>query len=205
MSITITKIPMIHYIAYALVIGAIALVTRYALGYVHPLSEILMFFVPILAGMGLSVMRWELRRALWGLGVSAIIIGAYVLVFCVFVRPGVDVGAILGSYAPAGLVGIAVQMFVIALTEEVFFRGYLLQRIGMTITGVVIVSALFALGHFVVAFFGASWGAGASIVTLLTFFPSLVMGYMYLRSRNLWPPIIFHFLANMVYVSTGGF
>jgi membrane protease YdiL (CAAX protease family) len=38
---------------------------------------------------------------------------------------------------------------------------------------------------------------------ILTFFPSLVMGYLYTTTETLWASIIFHFLANLVYISVG--
>jgi membrane protease YdiL (CAAX protease family) len=36
---------------------------------------------------------------------------------------------------------------------------------------------------------------------MLTFFPSLVMGYLYRVTGTLWASIIFHFLANIVHIA----
>jgi len=38
------------------------------------------------------------------------------------------------------------------------------------------------------------------IYSVMTFFPSLVMGFLYMRTSNVLPSIIFHFFANIVYL-----
>ena len=87
------------------------------------------------------------------------------------------------------------QLFGAAVPEEVYFRGFLQERLGNTLISVVIVSILFSLMHVPrVIFYG-------DVYSPLTFFPSLVMGFLYLRTSNVVPPTIFHVAANTVFLS----
>jgi len=98
---------------------------------------------------------------------------------------------------------VLTQLLLVALPEEVFFRGYLQYKLGNDIKGIVIVSLLFALGHFVTLCIGGGHNIAVCSQAVLTFFPSLVMGYLYFRTETLWASILFHFLANVVYISVG--
>jgi membrane protease YdiL (CAAX protease family) len=92
------------------------------------------------------------------------------------------------------------QVVVIALPEELFFRGYLQARLearwpprrrvlGASVGwALVAASLLFALGHFLVDFNGQR---------LSVFFPALVFGWMRARSGSLAPGIAFHALCNL--------
>ncbi len=95
------------------------------------------------------------------------------------------------------------QFFYVAVAEELFFRGYLqgtLLRIveGSTSSGrrfwngmTVLVSAiLFALAH---------WLVLGTPIAVLTFFPGLALGWLFLQTRSLLAPILFHGLANTFY------
>jgi len=93
------------------------------------------------------------------------------------------------------------QVVVIALPEELFFRGYLLGRLqaiwpprrrflGAPVgLALVASSLLFALGHLLVDFNGQR---------LAVFFPALAFGWMRVRSRSLAPGILFHALCNLL-------
>ena len=95
------------------------------------------------------------------------------------------------------------QLLYVAMSEELFFRGYLLGQLlelGTRInhrwrlifsTGCVIISAgAFALAHMILQ---------GTIVSGLTFFPGLIFGSLFLKTRSLLAPILFHTLANMFY------
>ncbi|GAB4536028.1 MAG: hypothetical protein Fur0020_03770 [Thermodesulfovibrionia bacterium] len=84
------------------------------------------------------------------------------------------------------------HLFIISLPEEVYFRGFLQEGIGNNLKGIIIVSLLFSFIHLPKLFFDND------ITSALTFFPSLIMGYLYMRSRNVLPSVIFHFSANMI-------
>jgi uncharacterized protein len=95
---------------------------------------------------------------------------------------------------------VASQVLVVALPEEVFFRGYLLGHLtrrwpggrrlaGAPVGAALLLSALlFALGHFLVDF---------NPQRLAVFFPGLVFGWMRLRSGSLLPGIAYHALCNL--------
>jgi len=87
------------------------------------------------------------------------------------------------------------QLAGVALPEEVYFRGFLQERMGNTPKAVVAVSALFAFTHLPQLIFYSD------LSSVLTFFPSLVMGFLYMKTTNVIPSIIFHFGANIVFLS----
>jgi hypothetical protein len=130
-------------------------------------------------------LRFSRRDILTGIIVSALVL----LPFCCsvslmgrrFVLP--PMGTVLFQLAGA------------ALPEEVYFRGFLQERLGNTPGAVVLVSALFALTHLPQLIFYLD------ISSLLTFFPSLVMGFLYMRTANVITPTLFHFCANIVFLS----
>jgi membrane protease YdiL (CAAX protease family) len=80
-----------------------------------------------------------------------------------------------------------------ALIEEVTYRGIiqmaLIDKIGV-FKGLPLTSILFALSH--IQYYSAPLG-------LLPFFlGSILLGYLYLRKRNLSSPVIYHFLHNFI-------
>jgi len=92
------------------------------------------------------------------------------------------------------------QLLVIALPEEAFYRGYLQTslerelrakvsvfgaRIGW---GVVLTSAIFAVGHLFTELNPAR---------LAVFFPSLVFGFLRVRSKGIGASVAFHAMCNL--------
>ncbi len=73
----------------------------------------------------------------------------------------------------------------IAFLEEAFFRGFLMQRFNN-----LAVSFMFAFAHVV---YQGTLGAA------LTFFPSLIFGYLYQRSGSILAPALTHFSFNLFY------
>ena len=102
---------------------------------------------------------------------------------------------------PAGFALLALsQVLVVALPEEVFFRGYLMSRLeerwpsrhrflGASVGWPLLVSSLlFGLGHFLVDFQPAR---------LAVMVPALVFGWMRQRTGSLAPAAVFHALCNL--------
>jgi membrane protease YdiL (CAAX protease family) len=95
----------------------------------------------------------------------------------------------------------AAQLIVIALPEELFFRGYLQTRLeqawpprwrlfGAPVGGeLVVTAALFGLGHFLVSF---------EPQMLTRFFPGLIFGWMFARTRSILAGTIFHAACNLL-------
>ena len=86
------------------------------------------------------------------------------------------------------------QLAGVAFPEEVYFRGFLQEKLGNTIRGLLVVSFLFSLMHL------PQFILYRDPYALLTFFPSLVMGFLYLRTSNILPSMIFHFLSNALFL-----
>jgi membrane protease YdiL (CAAX protease family) len=91
------------------------------------------------------------------------------------------------------------QFLAVAFPEEFFFRGFVQERIGNNKKGIVITSLLFAGAHLPLSI------SSGIFIPLLSFFPSLLMGWLYMRTSNILPCVIFHFLANLTFISFGGF
>jgi uncharacterized protein len=92
------------------------------------------------------------------------------------------------------------QLLVIALPEEAFYRGYLQSALDEVWTprlrwlgaelgpGLLVTSALFALGHLCTEF---------NVARLAVFFPALAFGFLRARTRGVGAGIIFHALCNL--------
>lgn len=99
------------------------------------------------------------------------------------------------------LLAIAIEVFAIAMPEEVFHRGYLMSALeerwvprakilGVPLgLGAVLASLMFAVGHLV---------GMAEVARLATFFPALVFSWLFRRSGSLWAPALFHAASNLL-------
>jgi membrane protease YdiL (CAAX protease family) len=99
------------------------------------------------------------------------------------------------------LLAVAIEVFAIAMPEEVFHRGYLMSALeerfvprrrilGVPLgLGAVLASLLFAVGHLV---------GMAELARLATFFPALVFSWLWRRSGSLWAPALFHAGSNLL-------
>jgi membrane protease YdiL (CAAX protease family) len=164
--------------------------------YVTTIAAALMLF-PILLKADGGFFRSSLRGIFVGLVVSAILLSFYASVIFFF-------GLYSGQQLVINTLPVAfmlTQLLMVALPEEVFFRGYLQNKLGNNIKGVIIVSLLFALGHFITLCLAGGHNIAICSQAVLTFFPSLVMGYLYLKTKTLWASIIFHFFANIVHIA----
>jgi membrane protease YdiL (CAAX protease family) len=129
----------------------------------------------------------------------AMLMGLWLLKFCGFELP---LRPVL-SQNHKWTCWIFYQFMYVAVAEEVFFRGYLQSNI-LTLTGtikrqgrwlqswisIVLSAACFAVAHIIVQ---------GQIISGLTFLPGLVLGWLFVRTRSLLAPILFHGLANTCY------
>jgi len=138
---------------------------------------VVMVMFPILVGHKVKL-KFSVRDLFFGIGVSVVVLVPYYLVLGGTIRT-------LSVYL------VIYQLFSISFPEEFFFRGFLQDSLGRTYTSVLLVSLLFTLAHVPRAFFFHEW------ILLLCFFPSLVMGWLYLKTDNILPGTLFHFLANL--------
>ncbi len=145
------------------------------------LLPITMLLFPLFIGHRVKI-RLSLKDLSIGLGISIVILLPYYLI------SGGDINKISLYYFFS-------QLLIISLPEEFFFRGFLQDSIGRNFKAVLLASSLFSLAHLPKAMFTNDW------VSLLSFFPSIVMGWLYMKTNNILPGTIFHLLANLAYKS----
>jgi membrane protease YdiL (CAAX protease family) len=145
----------------------------------YSLLPVLMLTFPIIFRHTIRL-KFNLKDFFTGLTVSVILLLPYYLLF------GGNGREITGYFLIFQLIGAA-------FPEEFFFRGFLQDSIGRNIKAVIFVSILFSLAHLPKAVFTDEW------MSLLSFFPSLAMGWLYMRTGNILPGTVFHFLANLAY------
>ena len=127
----------------------------------------------------------------------ALLAGAGAIAFLLFVRLPLppSISPYHGTF-PLTAAMAAHHLLLVALPEEVFFRGYLydaFEEAGRE--PVVPVALLFAIGHFAIA---------PSPFRLLTFFPGLLLGWGRKKSGNVYVPTAVHFLYNLFPSVIGG-
>jgi membrane protease YdiL (CAAX protease family) len=95
-----------------------------------------------------------------------------------------------------------------AMAEEVFFRGCVqsnIMRLADPVigkqprlkewAGIGVYAACFAAAHVIIQ---------GRIVSVLTFLPGVVLGCLFIRTKSLLAPILFHGSVNVCYVVTMG-
>jgi membrane protease YdiL (CAAX protease family) len=143
------------------------------------LLPLLMLIFPFVVGHGVKL-TFSLQDVSLGLVVSLIVLIPYYLLFG-------------GAGRTITLYTVVFQLLSISFPEEFFFRGFLQDSIGKDFRAVFLASLFFSLAHLPKAIFMGEW------VSLLSFFPSLIMGWLYMKTNNILPGVIFHFLANLIY------
>ncbi|MBF0345863.1 MAG: CPBP family intramembrane metalloprotease [Nitrospirae bacterium] len=152
-------------------------------------SVSLFFIIPVVL---IAVPSYYLRPLPLGISFSELLLG---VVWCaLLVLPFILIKFFVmeGTFHYSNhSINILLQLLLNAFAEELFFRGYLQESLGNRPSTVVIVSVLFALCH------SGRFLVSGDIMALLTFFPSLIMGWLYHKTSNVLPGTIFHFTANM--------
>lgn len=95
------------------------------------------------------------------------------------------------------------QFMYIAVAEEMFFRGYLQSNVLRLLTmsgqknrafleliGIVVSATVFAISHSVLL---------GSAMPIIIFFPGLIFGWLFVKTKSLLAPVLFHGLANVCY------
>jgi len=198
--------------------------------YLHVLIAIVFFQTPLVAARraGRDLDYREVGLRLDPIGLNLAVLGAVMLVtfpafaaafFAFYGRVCAHPGAPLaGAFAPlcrhwlgfsgghlrappdAALLALS-QLIVVAVPEELFFRGYLMERLeqvwppthrlfGAKVGWALIVSsALFALGHLAVI---------PNPQRLAVFFPALLFGWMRARTGSIAAGALYHALCNLL-------
>lgn len=183
--------------AYGVVVVAI-IISRTAIGreYALLLSAGFMLWVPFLLDRGAAdVLRFDPRGLVRGAVISIAVLFSYVV--CLYLLSAY-LGKTVKFVEPTALF-VLTHLVAIAFPEEFFFRGYLQRTFGGGWGAIIAASVLFAMAHLLVIC--VFTGGGACGQNALTFFPSLLMGYLYMRTGTIWSSVFFHFAANIVYLS----
>jgi len=202
-------------IELGIVCGLVVLLTCWFVGQGGLLGSCMppvLFFV---VGLGLPVVR---GRSQWWQGLSgrspgrdlALLAGALLIAFSLLYVGLKTVQSfawkvplmeppIKGQWALWGIH----QITRVALPEEVFFRGYLVSTILLfcqknrclgpktgKIAAILGSALIFGFFHAIV------WESGFA---LLTIFPGAMMGWLFLRTKSLIAPVLFHAVANIGY------
>ncbi|MCX8026320.1 MAG: CPBP family intramembrane metalloprotease [Thermodesulfovibrionales bacterium] len=150
------------------------------------LMPFLFLLIPILLHKTINT-RLDIRHITIGVVASALIlIPAFIykmLLGLAITQPPIDY--------------ILVTYLLVAFPEEVFFRGFLMESFGCNIKGVVISSLLFSMAHWYRYFLFGDYLAP------LTFFPALIMGFLYMKTRNTITSTLFHGTCNTVLFTLG--
>lgn len=85
------------------------------------------------------------------------------------------------------IVGInyTISTFILAFSEELFFRAYLMKYYSN-----LTVSAMFVIPHLILY---------PDLHSFLTFFPSMFFGYVYIRTKSLLFSTLLHTFSNIIY------
>ena len=189
------RIPITIYGILILVI----LISKKLLGfnYVISLAATFMLLVPIFLNEDDGLFKFNYKGFRYALIWTVLILIIYMILAYLFLK-------VIGKqfeFRPLNFYIVFIHLFLIAIPEEIFFRGYLQVKFGNTLLSIVIVSLLFAMAHFVTICVFGSHGIFTCAQNILTFFPSLVMGYLYYKTGTIWSSVLFHFLANIIHVS----
>ncbi|MEW6570057.1 MAG: CPBP family intramembrane glutamic endopeptidase [Nitrospirota bacterium] len=147
----------------------------------HSALPVIMIIYPVAVGHKVKI-RFSPKDFAIGAAVSVIILLPYY-----FIRGG-DLQRISAYF-------VILQLLSVSLPEEFFFRGFLQDSAGRHFRAVLFVSLLFSFAHLPKAVFLGEW------ISLLSFFPSIVMGWLYMKTNNILPGTLFHLFSNIVHQS----
>jgi len=165
------------------------------------ISVYMMLLLPVLLVRDFSFCQFKASGLLKGLALSCVILVFYVLFLLVYsklIGSSLSVREV-GSPSETGVFLLS-QFFLIAFPEELFFRGYLQKEFGDNYKSVILVSGLFAVAHLILVCVATASVSTVCINNILTFFPSLVMGYLFMKTSTIWSSVAFHFMANVFYL-----
>jgi membrane protease YdiL (CAAX protease family) len=141
--------------------------------------------IPSMLGLGKGSIR--ISNVLLGFLILAILLTLEVIVAVASYATGVhissNVAAIFGS-APAWF--LVFSAIIAPINEEVFFRGFLVPRVGILAS-----AAIFGLAHF-------TYNSTFGIEVIAAFVFGLISGYVYKKTNSLYPSIIAHILLNSI-------
>lgn len=107
---------------------------------------------------------------------------------------------------------IGLSFITAATTEEIFFRGIIQSRLaevsGSEIRGCLLAAFLFGIYHLPYAYFLADWPTHGNMIWALSavlteqMAAGVLLGILWVRTHNLFAPIVFHTLVNTLAIMT---
>lgn len=147
---------------------------------------------PVLRYLGLSVA--PVRRE-WGIAALATLLYLGTVV-------GLEVTLDGKFFHPSAPTAFALTFLAAsALIEEIFFRGLVLQELSRHVRGVpanLITSLLFVSVHWPHWLWSRGLSAGVFADSVGVILASLLFGWLYLRTRSIWPCFMAHVANNVV-------
>ncbi|MGI9533494.1 MAG: CPBP family glutamic-type intramembrane protease [Thermodesulfobacteriota bacterium] len=187
------KLPILSYLLLITSIYILRLFLGWDTAFI--IGAVLMLVIPFLIRRDLNFFYYDSSGFIKGLGISIIILIIYIVVLFMYSR--LNAGHL--SIREFGISFLLIQFFLVAIPEEVFFRGYLQKCLGNDYKAIIIVSILFAIAHLIIVC-AITGGINVCAQNALTFFPSLIMGYLFMKTTTIWSSVVFHFLANVVHI-----
>jgi membrane protease YdiL (CAAX protease family) len=134
------------------------------------------------------------RKGLGKMFALGLVLSAIYLTLIGLLAP--SLGGAFAGFSPELAYGFVLYA-IVGFSEEIFWRGYIQTRLiaySGKLKGLLITSLLFVvLWHFPVEFYMQSGAVLEALVNTLTrFTPSLLFGYLMLKSQNVLPSSIFH-------------
>lgn len=163
--------------------------------YVLSISASAMILIPILLKKDEGIFSFNFKGFLNGVLATVLLVCLYALITRILPFSfGNDL-----DFSSISISLVLINFLLVAVPEEIFFRGYLQKQLGNTIWSIVIVSLLFAIAHFITICVFRGPGLFVCSINILTFFPSLIMGFLYYKTKTLWSSIFFHSVANVAH------
>lgn len=185
------------FISYFLLIAIIVLSNKFlSYEYVLSISASTMLLIPMLLKRDDNLFSVTCKGLLNGILISIAVVCIYAVI--VYLLP-LSFGNNL-NFEKVTFSLVFINFFLVAIPEEFFFRGYLQKQLGNNIKAIILVSLMFALAHFTTICVFKGGSVFVCSVNILTFFPSLVMGYLYYKTKTIWSSVFFHFVANIAHV-----
>jgi membrane protease YdiL (CAAX protease family) len=174
--------------------------------YAHNIDTIIDYFLPPFVAKKIHPDYAAIGKELWCfIKISLFILLPYAMFYWAFFQlKAIGRDASLNfslSLPPSIHYEIITQIFVVALPEELFYRGFLqssflkiwpnrIMLYGFPLgRAVLLTNLIFAIGHVV---------SSMQIIGLLTFFPGLIFSYLTFKNNSLLSAILFHATCNIV-------
>lgn len=161
-------------------------------------GTLLVFGVPI--GITFAILRLRPREAGLApryLGLGAALVASGIVFAALLALAGNRLQMPLFTLPAFALPLYFVQMFINGLPEELLFRGVVLQRMmalgASPVTAIVLSSVAFSAMHIPIKLLqfpdAPAWQV---VLGSLTSYTGLVWGYLFYRTRSIWPGVLWH-------------